>query len=578
MTGSTSSRMGALLRPLRGRIALAVLAGAAAALSTAGLLAASGLLISRSALRPAVLDLMVLIGVVRLLALGRGTFRYLERIASHDAALRSLPRVRVWFYQRLEPLAPGGLRSRRSGDLLSRFAGDVDSLQSFVVRGIVPLGAGVVAALACLALAWVLLPAGAALLALLALVPGALVPWVACLAENDDEERTGEARGRLAADVADLMDGAAEIVGYGREQDWLGRLGRAEAALEAAERRVAWRTGLREGIGRLALGMAPLAVLVVGIPAVRSGRLPGVDLAALVLLGAATLDIVRTIPGAVDSLRSELRTAGRLFALADHPAPVRDPATPLRAPVLAPIAVEDLHVRYGPDLPLALDGVDLTVEPGRCLALVGPSGGGKTTLANTLLRFSGIESGSVRIAGDDIRAFAQADVRRLIGLLAQDAHIFNTTIGANIRLARPDASGAEVAEACRQAGLTRWLATLPQGLATPAGDDGALVSGGERQRIALARALLAGRDVLILDEPTSNLDPGTAAQVIGDLLPAAAGRSTVLITHDLAAASRADSIVVVDRGGSVEAGTHADLLALGGRYAGMWGKTRDLER
>jgi len=160
--GVTRRRVWGLLAPLRGRILLAVLAGSGAALSTIGLIAASGLLISRAALRPAVADLMVLIGVVRLLAIGRGSLRYLERLASHDAALRSLGGMRGWFYQRLEPLAPGGLGAERSGDLLGRFAGDVDSLQSVVVRGVVPLTVAAVTTAASLAVAWLLLPAGAA--------------------------------------------------------------------------------------------------------------------------------------------------------------------------------------------------------------------------------------------------------------------------------------------------------------------------------------------------------------------------------------------------------------------------------
>lgn len=573
----TRRRVWGLLAPLRGRILLAVAAGSAAALSGIGLIAVSGLLISRAALRPAVLDLMVLIGMVRLLAIARGGFRYLERIASHDAALRSLGDVRVWFYRRLEPLAPGALGAARSGDLLGRFAGDVDSLQSVVVRGIVPLAVAAVTSVASLVLASLILPAGAAILTVLALVAGAVVPWVSRRLESPQEQRLAEHRGLLAAEVANLLDGAAEIVAFGAEEAWLDRLDHADASLEVAERQAAWRGGIREGLGLLVWALAPVAMLVVGIPAVRSGRLPGVDLGALTLLGWATLELLRGVPAALDALRSDLRTAERLFAIADRPSPVVDPPVALPAPGPGAVGATDLRVRYGPGLPLALDGLDLAVEPGRRVAVVGPSGAGKTTFAQALLRFTGIESGSLALDGHDVRDYAQDDVRGVVGLLAQDAHLFHTSVGANIRIARPDATDEEVLEACDRAGLSPWLATLGAGLATPVGSGGALVSGGERQRIALARALLAGRRILVLDEPTANLDPETGREVI-DCLLATTGEATVLlITHDLAAAARSDQIVVVEAGRAVEHGTHADLLALGGRYAGMRAAPPDLE-
>jgi ABC-type multidrug transport system fused ATPase/permease subunit len=209
------------------------------------------------------------------------------------------------------------------------------------------------------------------------------------------------------------------------------------------------------------------------------------------------------------------------------------------------------------------------------VAVVGPSGAGKTTLALALLRFTGSESGTLAVDGHDVSEYRQEEVRGTVGLLAQDAHLFNTTIGANVRLARPDATDDEVEHACARAGLAPWLGTLPAGLDTRVGSGGALVSGGEAQRIALARALLAGRPILVLDEPTANLDPETGREVMDGLLPATAGGTVVLITHDLAAAARTDEIFVVEAGRTVEHGTHAELLALGGPYARMWGAPRD---
>jgi ATP-binding cassette subfamily C protein CydC len=504
--------------------------------------------------------------------------RYLERVASHDAALRSLGGMRVWFYERLEPLTPGGLGAERSGDLLGRFAGDVETLQSVVVRGVVPLAVAAVATIASLVLAWLILPAGAATLGLLALAAGAVVPSASRRLESAQERRLAEHRGLLSAEVADLLDGAPEITAYGREEFWLDRLEGAEAALELAERRAAWRAGVREGLGLLVWGLAPVAMLLVGVPAVRAGRLPGVELGALALLGWATLELLRGVPGALDSLRSDLRTLERLFAVADREAPVADPAVPLplplsgpsSGPLSGPVEAAGLRVRFGAGMPPALDGLDLRVEAGSRVAVVGRSGAGKTTLALALLRFAGIESGTLALGAHDMAEYAQADVRGILGLLAQDAHIFNTTIGANVRLARPAATDEEVADSCDRAGLSAWLARLPGGLDTRVGSGGALVSGGEGQRIALARVLLAGRPILVLDEPTANLDPETGRVVIDGLLSATRDQTVILITHDLAAAARTDEIVVVEAGRTAEHGTHEALLARGERYARMW--------
>jgi thiol reductant ABC exporter CydC subunit len=525
-------RIAGLLRPERRRIDLALAAGTGCAWCAIGLATASGLLISRSALRPAVASILVLSGVVQVLALGRGGLRYLERIASHDAALACLGSIRVWFYERLEPLAPAALGTERSGDLLARFAGDVDALQSIVVRGLVPLVTGPLALLAGLALAWAMLPAAAALAALLGLGLVALVPLAAWRLEGTGEPELSAVRGRLAGETADLLEGAAEIVAAGAEDAWLARVAAAQAAVEEAERRAAWRYGIREALGLLFWGLGPVAMLVAGIPAVRSGRLPGTSLAALVLLGWATLEVLRAVPPAVDDLREGLRTASRLFAIADRRPVVADPAVPLPGPDFGPVDAQDLQVRYEPDRPPALSGVSFALPPGGRLAVVGPSGAGKTTLAQALLRFAAVDGGRLAIGGSDIAAYTQDGVRSLVGLLAQDTYLFDTTVGANVRLARPDATDGEVEAACRVAGLGPWLDTLPDGLATPVGQDADRVSGGERQRIALARALLGHRRILVLDEPTANLDAATGREVMANVWAATEGDTVVVITHD----------------------------------------------
>ncbi|MGA8460783.1 MAG: ATP-binding cassette domain-containing protein, partial [Streptosporangiaceae bacterium] len=233
-----------------------------------------------------------------------------------------------------------------------------------------------------------------------------------------------------------------------------------------------------------------------------------------------------------------------------------------------------VRVRYAPDAPPALDGFDLDLSPGRRIALVGPNGAGKSTVAAMLLRFWDPAVGRVTLgvpgeAGRDLAAFAADDVRTVIGGCPQDPHIFDTTIRDNLLLARPDASGEELEAAAAGARLLPWIESLPQGLDTRVGARGAAISGGERQRLALARALLANPDLLILDEPTAHLDPEAAAALTADLLAVTAGRSTLLITHDLASLEQVDEIIVLDRGRVVQRGTHRELMAAEGPYRSL---------
>jgi ABC-type multidrug transport system fused ATPase/permease subunit len=229
-----------------------------------------------------------------------------------------------------------------------------------------------------------------------------------------------------------------------------------------------------------------------------------------------------------------------------------------------------VRVRYADDGPWALDGVDLDLPPGRRVALVGPSGAGKSTVVSVLLRFLDVDGGAVRIDGTDLAAHAGDDVRRLIGGVPQDPHVFTSTLRENLRLARPAASDADLDEAARGARLLDWVRSLPDGWDTQVGQHGARMSGGERQRLALARALLADPQVMVLDEPTAHLDAESRVALTRDLLDVTRGRTTLLVTHDLVGLDQVDEIVVMDAGRVVQRGTHADLLARDGLYRRMW--------
>jgi ATP-binding cassette subfamily C protein CydC len=233
------------------------------------------------------------------------------------------------------------------------------------------------------------------------------------------------------------------------------------------------------------------------------------------------------------------------------------------------IALRGACVRYRPGGPLALAGFDLDLTPGRRVALVGPNGAGKSTVAAVLLRFCDLAAGTVTMCGHDLASYDPDDVRTLIGGCPQDPHIFDDTIGANLRLARPGASDEDLADAARRARLLPWIGSLPEGMATRVGAHGAAISGGERQRLALARALLADPAVLILDEPTASLEPDSRRALMADLLAVTAGRATLLITHELDGLEQLDEIVVLDQGRTVERGSHSQLMRAGGRYRHM---------
>ncbi len=560
-------RLVRLARPLRGRLLLAVAAGAAATGCAVALLATSGFLLARASQHPSIVAITGAVVAVRAFSVGRGVFRYGDRLGTHDVAFRVLGDIRVAIYRRLDRLAPAGLRAFRSGDLLARLVSDVDSVQDLFIRGLEPpltaalVGAGAVAA--CLL---VLAPA-AGLLAAGLLLGGLAVPLISAAADRRARRRTGPARGQLAATIANLLSGSADLHAFGAEQAGLDRAGAADAELTGLARVSAGAAGIGSGLGSLTAGLTLWGVLVLGVAAVGSGALSRVPLAVLTLTALAAFEAVTGLPAAALALGHARTSARRICAVLDAPDPVSAPALPRPAPV-APVAVSlrGASVRYEPDGALALDAFDLDLAPGRRVALVGPNGAGKSTVAALLLRFCDLCAGTATLNCHDLTSYDPDDVRAVVGGCPQDPHIFAGTIAANLRLARPDATDDDLAEAAARARLLPWIRSLPNGLDTRVGGRGAAISGGERQRIALARALLADPAVLILDEPAASLEAPVRRALIADLLAVTAGRATLLITHDLDGLDQMDEIVVLDRGRATERGSHDVLIRAGGRY------------
>ncbi|MET7882580.1 thiol reductant ABC exporter subunit CydD [Streptomyces avermitilis] len=576
--GRVLSRVRAMAGPWRGRLALALLLGAAALGSAVGLMATSGWLISRASQQPPVLYLMVAVTATRAFGIGRAVFRYAERLVSHDAVLRMLADTRVAVYRRLERLAPAGLRTTRRGDLLSRLVADVDALQDYWLRWLLAAGAALVVSAASVGFtAWLLPEAGAAL-AVGLLAAGVGVPLVTAAVARRAERRLAPARGVLATRVTDLLTGTAELTVAGALPARIAGARRADATLTRIASRAAAATALGDGLTALLSGLTVATAALVGAQAVVDGRLSGVAMAVVVLTPLAAFEAVLGLPSAVQYRQRVRRSAERVYEVLDAPEPVREPERPRTAPASPfPLVVTGLTARHEGQHRDALAGLDLTLEKGRRIAVVGPSGSGKTTLAQVMLRFLDAGTGTYTLGGTDAYAFDGDDVRRLVGLCAQDAHLFDSSVRENLLLARRDATEGDLRDALARARLLDWVDGLPGGLDTPIGEHGARLSGGQRQRLALARALLADFPVLVLDEPAEHLDLLTADALTADLLAATEGRTTLLITHRLAGLEAVDEVIVLADGRAVQRGPYAELAAVKGPLREMVGRETEGE-
>ncbi|MEW2630192.1 thiol reductant ABC exporter subunit CydD [Streptomyces sp. NPDC048389] len=596
-------RVRAAARHLRGRLALALLLGSLALGSSVGLMAVSGWLISRASEQPPVLHLMVAVTATRAFGIGRAVFRYAERLVSHDAVLRMLAELRVAVYTRLERIAPAGLGRTRRGDLLSRLVADVDALQDYWLRWTLPAATALLVGTGAVGFTAWLLPEAGAVLAVGLLVAGVGVPIAGGAFARRAERQLAPARGALATKVVDLLRGTAELTVAGALPRRLASTRDADRTLTRIAARQAAATALGGGLSALVCGLTVVGAALVGVRAVSEGRLDGVCLAVVVLTPLAAFEAVSALPLAVQYRRRVTRSAERVHEVLDAPVPVREPEQPATPPTTAfPVVLRGIGARYADQERDALSGFDLTLTAGKRVAVVGVSGSGKTTLAQVLLRFLDAGAGTYTIGGVPAASMEGDVVRRHVGLCAQDAHLFDSSVRENLRLARTDATEEELRRALDGARLLDWVDALPDGLDTLVGEHGAKLSGGQRQRLALARALLAAFPVLVLDEPAEHLDLATADALTADLLAATETRApvgagtgdgqiagavagtaagdlpaTVLITHRLRGLEAVDEVVVLEAGRVVQRGPYEDLAVVDGPFRTMLERERATE-
>lgn len=539
-------------RPVTGRLALAVLCGIGASATAIGLTSTSAWLISRAAQQPPVLYLLVAVTSVRAFGIGRGVFRYAERLAAHDAAFRVLAELRGRLYERLERLAPAGLADYRSGDLLARLVADIDGLADLWLRVILPYAAAAVVGTGTVLLVGWLVPIAGVILAVSLLFVALAIPLATGSLTARSERRASPARGMLSATVFEALAGGPELLAAGATGAAMTGLQAADADLAGVEAASAAGGGLGTLLASLASGASIWLALVAGIAAVESGRLDGVALAVVALTPIAAHEVVAGLVQAAQHVPGLAVAARRVVEILERPDPVREPAAPAPLPA-APygLQVRGLAARYGA-APDVLRGLDLLVDPGRRALVLGASGSGKSTLAAVLLRFLQPSEGTVELVGAgqavDMTELDSDDVRSIVGLCTQEPHVFDTSIRENLLLARPGSGDGELRRALAAARLLDWVDELPAGLDTLVGEHGARLSGGQRQRLSLARAFLADRPILVLDEPTEHLDESMATELMADVLAATTDRTLVVLTHRPELLGDVDWQTIVDLG------------------------------
>ncbi|GLV58359.1 thiol reductant ABC exporter subunit CydC [Dictyobacter sp. S3.2.2.5] len=575
---ATLRRLIQLAWPIRNWMLLAALLGACTIISGIGLLTTSAYLISMAALHPSVAALNVAIVGVRFFGIARGGFRYLERLVSHRATFRLLARLRVWFYSALEPLIPahlleqqGGQQSElRSGDLLRRAVSDIDTLQNFYTRVLAPP----LVALVIGVLMWIFFGCFGVVFGLIFIVFYVIaaigVPWLAHLLGRRVSREMVSTQAELESHLVDSVQGIADLVAFGQEERQAQYIQTLNGKLRRLQMTSAYVSGMQGGLSNLLMNLTAWTMLLVAIPSVHQGRLNGIFLAVLVLGALASFEGVMTLPAAFQQLGGSLEAARRLFEVVDAKPAVSNPVAPSPTPIDQEVRVEHLGFRYASGEPEVLRDVSFTVPQGRCLMVVGPSGSGKSTLAHLLLRFWDYQQGRISVGGFPLQDYQQDDLYKQVSVVEQDTHLFNTSIRENILIARKDASEEELIAAARQAQLHDFVMSLPDGYDTRVGEQGLRLSGGERQRVAIARAFLKDAPILLLDEPTVNLDAITERAVLDAIKALRQQRTTIMVTHRLVEMEMADEILVLQRGQVIERGSHTSLLKEEGLYRRMW--------
>ncbi len=580
----TLIRLIRLLEPFKGLVALSVLLGVATVGSGIGLMATSAYIISAAALHPSIALLQIPIVGVRFFGISRGLFRYLERYVSHDVTFRLLAQLRVYFYKKIEPLAPARLYQFQSGDVFTRLVKDVNILETFYIRTIAPP----LVALAIMIITGVYLATYDSILTLVLgvfwFILGFGVPLLMYFLSRRPGRELVNANVILNTNLVESIQGMADLHAFTAQAVQENRISRFIGTQVKYQNKFTFFESIHTALGLFLSNLGAWMVLMLAITLVNEKLIDGVYLATLYLIALTSFEAILPLPVTAQYLEKNLEAARNLFEIIDTDPMVIDPdhsvsITTFSSNNLLTLEVKNLSFRYPeredcdkersqPDC--VLKNIDFCLPSGKRLAIIGPSGAGKTTLINLLLRFWNYEEGQILLNGIDLHRYEEAEVRKVIGVVSQHTYLFNTTVRENLLLAKPDATIDELIQATQSAQIHDFIMALPQGYETWIGEHGYLLSGGERQRLAIARALLKDAPILVLDEPTANLDANTEQLVLSAINTIIKNRTTLMITHRITNMEYMDEILVLSRGRIVERGQHLDLINSGGMYHRMW--------
>ncbi|GAB3457856.1 thiol reductant ABC exporter subunit CydC [Insolitispirillum peregrinum] len=570
---STLWRLLSLGRPQAGWIALSIVISTAATLANIGLLATSGWFITAMGLAGVAgltINYFTPAALIRMFAIIRTGGRYADRVISHEATLRLLTTIRSRLFAGLEPLVPADTGDLGTGDLVTRLTKDTDRLELVFLRLVSPLSVAVLTVAVIIAVLALLVPALALAVAVILIAGGFVLPAILGQLARPAGETITAQTAELRRELTETFDGLSPLLMTGAAAARTQRLQQQMDALLTAEQQVA-RLGLTGQAGvALSADLAVVAAMVLLIPLVATGALEGASLTMVVLGLLASAEALAAVPDALTGIPAALASARRIFAILDRTPSVRDPAQPLPLPTSTDLRLSDVRVQYPDQGRASLDGLTLDIPAGSRVAIVGESGAGKSTLAALLLRLRDPDSGQVTLGGLDLRSLTQDDLHSRITMVRQSPYILSGPLADSLRLGAPDATAEQVQAAVRAAGFDRVLARLPDGEKTMVGTAGQTLSGGEVRRLAIARALLTGAPVLLLDEPGEGLDPLTEQAMIDAVLDEQRQRTVILLTHRPTGLEKMDRIIVLSAGRIVDSGPLPELLARNAYVQGLF--------
>lgn len=570
---STLWRLLSLGRPQAGWIALSIVISTAATLANIGLLATSGWFITAMGLAGVAgltINYFTPAALIRLFAIIRTGGRYGDRVISHEATLRLLATIRRRLFAGLEPLVPADAGDLGTGDLATRLTKDTDRLELVFLRLVSPLSVAVLTLAVIVAVLALLVPNLALVVAVILIAGGFVLPAILGQLARPAGETITAQTAELRRELTETFDGLSPLLMTGAAAARTQRLQQQMDALLAAEQQVA-RLGLTGQAGvALSADLAVVAAMVLLIPLVATGALEGASLTMVVLGLLASAEALAAVPDALTGIPAALASARRIFAILDRKPSVCDPVQPLPLPASTDLRLSDVRVQYPDQGRASLDGLTLDIPAGSRVAIVGESGAGKSTLAALLLRLRDPDGGQVTLGGLDLRSLTQDDLHSRITMVRQSPYILSGPLADSLRLGAPDATAEQVQAAVKAAGFDRVLARLPDGEKTMVGTAGQTLSGGEVRRLAIARALLTGAPVLLLDEPGEGLDPLTEQAMIDAVLDEQRQRTVILLTHRPTGLEKMDRIIVLSAGRIVDSGPLPELLARNAYVQGLF--------